>query len=46
MSTIEITDNIINAIYKIEDVFIKIQRGIESYRNGYSIFDTREGYPY
>lgn len=46
MSTIAITGNIINAIYKIEDVFIKIQRGIESYRNGYSIFDTREGYPY
>ena len=46
MSTIAITGNIINAIYKIEDVFIKLQRGIESYRNGYSIFDTREGYPY
>ena len=46
MSTIEITDNIIDFIYKIEDVFIKIQRGIKSYRDGYSIFDTREGYPY
>jgi len=41
-----ITTNVIDAMYKIEDVFIQIQRGIESYRNGYSIFDTREGYPY
>lgn len=46
MSTIAITGNIINAIYKIEDVFIKIQRGIKNYRDGYSIFDFREGYPY
>ena len=40
MSTKTITTNIIDAIYKIEDVFIQIQRGIESYCNGYSIFDT------
>lgn len=41
------TSSMLNTIInQIECTFAAIQRGIESYHNGYSIFDTREGYPY
>ena len=41
------TSSILNTIInQIECTFVTIQRSIDSYRNGYSMFDTREGYPY
>lgn len=41
------TSSMINTIINlIECTFVTIQRSIDSYRNGYSMFDTREGYPY
>lgn len=41
------TSSILNTIInQIECTFAAIQRSIDSYRNGYDMFDTREGYPY
>lgn len=41
-----ISNTLYDLIDKITTIMIKIERGIESKREGFSIFDTREGYPY
>lgn len=41
-----ISNTLYDIMDKISTLMIKIERGIDSKRSGYSIFDTREGYPY
>lgn len=41
-----ISNTLYDIMDKISTLMIKIERGFESKHSGYSIFDTREGYPY
>ncbi len=41
-----ISNTLYDLIDKITTIMIKIEKRIESKREGFSIFETREGYPY